>query len=434
MSDSIQVSCPSCRLQFPLGDGVLRSVRDDISRDLQQPIEDAQRRLLQEREIIATEKEALERRRQEISELVDKQVAQELSRRENLIRQQAEQRAARKAAEENEVTLKALRQDRDEKAAALSKERQNQLALIAEKRQLLEEKEALELEVQRKLDQERSAIREEARKQADEEHRRQLAESKRVIQEMQLKLDEAQRKAAQGPIQRQGELFEQNFEKLLRETFAQDQIEAVSVGARGADLSQEVISPAGRSCGRLLYENKQTKNWQDAWITKLKSDMRAARADIGIIVTETLPKGIENFGEKDGVWVTNYASAIPLAFVLRTQLLEVTIARGHREGAREKMELLYEYLTGNEFRQRVQLVVGAFRSLREELDKERTYMTQKWNKREKQITTVMEHMAGMVGDVQGLSGGAIPSLVLLDDEDAATDHLELDEPKPLKVV
>jgi hypothetical protein len=181
-----------------------------------------------------------------------------------------------------------------------------------------------------------------------------------------------------------------------------------------------------RSLG-ILIETKRTKGWQDAWTTKLRGDMRTSRADIGLIVTETLPKDIERFGMKDGVWITDFASALPLVHSLRVTLQEVTVAKGHRDGAKEKMELLYEYLTGNEFRQRVQLVIEAFRSMKTELDKERSYLTNKWNKREKQINLVIESMAGMVGDVQALSGGAVKSVPLLEDEeDSDNDGSEED--------
>ncbi|MCG8601065.1 MAG: DUF2130 domain-containing protein, partial [Verrucomicrobiales bacterium] len=203
-----------------------------------------------------------------------------------------------------------------------------------------------------------------------------------------------------------------------------DQIEPISTGTRGADISQEVISRTGRSCGILLVETKRTKAWQDAWTAKLRGDMQSARAYIGLIVTESLPKDVDRFGMKDGVWVTDFGSAVPLVHALRATLQEVAIAKGHREGAKEKMEMLYEYLTGNEFRQRVQFVIEAFRSMKIELDKERSYLTTKWNKREKQINLVVENMSGMVGDVQALAGGAALTITSLEADDEETGEDE----------
>jgi hypothetical protein len=195
----------------------------------------------------------------------------------------------------------------------------------------------------------------------------------------------------------------------------------VSKGIRGADISHEVISNTGKSCGVILYETKRTKNWSDAWISKLKEDMRTARAEIGVIVTETLPKEIHLFGEKDGVWIADLSSAIPLAHVLRTTLMEIAWVRGDREGAKEKMELLYSYLTGTNFRQRVLAVIESFRALREDLERERRTLMRSWSKREQHINSVMENMAGMIGDVQGISGKALNDISIYELEASTLD-------------
>ena len=286
----------------------------------------------------------------------------------------------------------------------------------------------MEIETQRKLEEEREKLKEQLQKQADESNRLKLAEKEKVISDLNAKLQEAQRKAEQGSMQTQGDVLEVDFEQRLRQTFPLDKIAPVATGARGADIELEVISRTGRSCGKILVETKRTKAWQDAWTGKLRSDMRTARADMGLIVTETLPKDIEHFGEKEGIWIADFASALPLMHALRSTLQEVMLAKGLREGAKEKQELIYDYLTGNEFRQRVHLVVEAFQGMKTELDKERAYLTTKWNKREKQINLVIESMAGMVGDVQALSGGAVQALPLLDaeDEEESEEALELD--------
>ncbi|MDP3849633.1 MAG: DUF2130 domain-containing protein [Luteolibacter sp.] len=377
----------------------------------------AEKRKLQEDkdQLAIDSQKALEAEREKIRQELQQQV--EEAGRAKMAEREA---ALKKANEDQALTLKALEQERDEKTIALKKAQQDQLDLLAEKRKLLEDKDQLVIDNQKKLDEEREKLREDLQKQADDTSRLKIAEKEKVISDLNTRLQEAQRKAAQGSMQTQGEVLEQDFEQRLRQAFPIDQIEPVSTGTRGADIAQEVVSRTGQRCGIILIETKRTKAWQDAWTSKLRGDMRTARADIGLIVTETLPKDIDRFGMKDGVWITDYASALPLVHSLRVTLQEVTIAKGHREGAKEKMELLYEYLTGNEFRHRVQLVIEAFRSMKTELDKERTYLTTKWNKREKQINLVIESMAGMVGDVQALSGSA----ALLNLEDSDDDELE----------
>lgn len=426
MNESITVKCPSCSHAFPLSEGVLSSVRDGISRELQGDLAEREKALETSQQAFRDEMASLKRQKAELQERVDTLVEKQLREKEAEIRAKAEEKATRKATEDQALTLKALEQERDEKAAALKKAQEDQLTLLAEKRQLQEAKDQLVIENQKTLDEEREKLRESLQKQADEASRLKLAEKEKVISDLSAKLQEAQRKAEQGSMQTQGEVLEVDFEQRLRQTFPIDHIEPVSTGARGADISQEVISRTGRSCGTILIETKRTKAWQDAWTAKLHGDMRTARADIGLIVTETLPKDVNGFGQKDGIWVADFASAIPLVHALRSILHEVAIAKGHREGAKEKMEMLYEYLTGNEFRQRVQLVIEAFRSMKTELDKERTYLTTKWNKREKQINLVIESMAGMVGDVQALSGGEAGSALLLE-EDAESEEEDLDE-------
>lgn len=417
MNESITVKCPSCSHAFPLSEGVLSSVREGVSRELQGDIAEREKALEARQQAIRDEQAGLKQQKADLQEQIDAQVETQIRKREGEIRAKAEEKAQKQASENQAVAMKALEEERDEKAAALKKAQTDQLALLAEKRQLQEAKDQLEIESRRKFDEEREQLREQLQKQADESSRLKIAEKEKIISDLGTKLQEAQRKAEQGSMQTQGEVLELDFEQQLRQIFPLDQVDPVATGARGADIRQEVVSRIGRRCGIILVETKRTKAWQDAWTGKLRSDMQGERADIGLIITEALPKGIDHFGEKDGVWVADFASAIPLMHVLRATLQEVSLAKGLREGAKEKMEMIYEYLTGNEFRQRVQLVIVSFRSMKVELDKERSYLSTKWNKREKQINLVIENMAGMVGDVQALSGGAVQSLPLLDGED-----------------
>jgi hypothetical protein len=175
-------------------------------------------------------------------------------------------------------------------------------------------------------------------------------------------------------------------------------------------VSQKVINTTGRDCCIILYETKRTKNWTDAWVPKLKEDMRNAKAELGIIVTESLPDGIKRFGIIDGVWVADFVSALPLATSLRWSLHQLAIAKLSREGAREKAAVLYTYLTGPEFRQRVEGVIESFATMKEDLEAEKRALTKHWSKREKQLTQVIENMSAMYGDVQGISGNALQEI------------------------
>ncbi len=400
-----------------MSEAVLGSVRDGLAKELRAEVERREKTLAESQKALSEQRNALERKTAEQQEQVESQVKQQLARATEEIKAKAVQQAT----EAQELAVKDLRAELADKAGALRKAQEQELELRREKRLLVEAKEALKLEVQRTLDEERGKLKEQLRAASDEENRLKIAEKEKVISDLMLKLDEAQRKAAQGSQQTQGEVLELDFEQQLRRTFPIDAINEISKGVRGADVLQEVRSNLGRPCGLILYELKRTQNWSDGWVAKLKEDMRNAKVEIGVIVTEVLPKGVARFGQQDGIFVCDLASAIPLAHTLRRMVQELAIARGHQEGAQEKMQLLYTYLTGVEFRQRVSAVIEAFAMMRADLEKERRGMTRSWAKREKHINAVVENMAGMIGDVQAISGNAlqdIPALELDSDEEA----------------
>jgi hypothetical protein len=178
----------------------------------------------------------------------------------------------------------------------------------------------------------------------------------------------------------------------------------------GGDVTHRVNGPLGQPCGTILWESKRTKNWSDGWLAKLREDQRAAKAEIAVIVSQALPKGVDTFDLVDGVWVTHPRAALPVAMTLRHTLLEVSLARQSSEGQQTKMEMVYQYLTGPRFRQRVQAIVEAFSSMQEDLDKEKRAITKQWAKREEQIERVMGATVGMYGDLQGIAGRSLQEI------------------------
>lgn len=386
-------------------------------KSLEEALEAQEKSLSEKSNLLEQERQALKKQQAEVSAQVQAEVEASIHKREAEIKEEAAKLAKTRAEEATEAQRKMLEEDLAAKSAALKVSQETELALQREKRKLAEEKERMSLEIERTLNAERDQIRETVLKQADEETRLKFAEKEKRMADLQAQLKEAQRKAEQGSMQTQGDVLEVDLEQKLKQQFPIDKIAPVSTGVRGADITQEVISRAGRTCGKIIYETKRTKNWSNDWPSKLKGDLRESRADIAMIVTQALPADIDKFGEKDGVWVSDYTSAVPLAMALRSGLQEVMIAKGHQKGAKEKQALLYEYLTGNDFRQRVHAVIEAFSSMREDLEKEKRALTKYWSKREKQLGLVMDNMSGMFGDVQALSGNALETI----------DALELDE-------
>jgi hypothetical protein len=215
-------------------------------------------------------------------------------------------------------------------------------------------------------------------------------------------------------MERQGEVFEQDLEAQLRACFPHDSIRPVPKGVRGADLMQTVCTPFGADCGILLWEVKNTKAWSAQWIPKLKDDTIEVRATMAVLVSVTLPEGLGRFGQIEGVWVSDPQSAIPLAAVLREQLLAMNRERKASVGKSEKMEALYQYLAGVEFTQKIKGIVEAFTSMQEQLNQERRAMEKHWRQREKEIDRVVKNTVGLYGDMQGIIGGQIPVIPALE--------------------
>jgi hypothetical protein len=301
--------------------------------------------------------------------------------------------------------------DRDRKLVEAQKA---QTEAIRKQRELDDAKRELELSVEKRVQESLATAREHAKKEAETDLKLKMAEKEQTILAMQKQIEDLKRRAEQGSQQLQGEVQELEIEAVLKQSFPSDVFVPVPKGEFGGDCVHGVARGDGQPCGKILWESKRTKNWTDTWLPKLRDDQRAAKADLAVIVTHTLPKGIETFGHVDGIWVTGTRTFVPLAIALRHTLLELSLARQAGEGQQTKMELVYQYLTGHRFRQRVTAIIEKFEEMQSDLVKERTTMTKLWAKREMQIQAVLAATAGMYGDLQGIAGQAIETIDALD--------------------
>lgn len=307
--------------------------------------------------------------------------------------------------------LKAVLAERDRK---LTEAQQAQAEAIRKQRELDDAKRELDLSVEKKVQESLAAARAQAKQEAETDLKLRMSEKEQTITAMQRQIEDLKRRAEQGSQQLQGEVQELELEGALKRSFPTDVFTPVAKGEFGGDVVHAVARGEGLVCGTILWESKRTKNWSDGWLTKLRDDQRAAKADLAVIVTQTLPKGIETFGHVDGVWVTGTRTFLPLAVALRHSLLELALARQAGEGQQTKMELVYHYLTGPRFRQRVTAIIEKFEEMSADLVKERATMTKLWARREMQIQAVLTATAGMYGDLQGIAGQAIETIEALD--------------------
>ncbi|MGE3772869.1 MAG: DUF2130 domain-containing protein, partial [Gammaproteobacteria bacterium] len=308
--------------------------------------------------------------------------------------------------------LKELLQSRD---AKLAEAQQAQATLLRKQRELDDAKRELELTVEKRVQDSLTEARAQAKREAEEGLKLRVMEKDQTIASMQQTIEELKRKAEQGSQQMQGEVQELELEQLLRAKFPFDRIEPVPKGEFGGDTLQRVYD-GGLACGSILWEAKRTKHWSDAWLVKLRDDQRAAQAELAVLVTQVLPKGVETFDVVDGVWITSPRAALPVATILRHSLRQVSLVRQAGEGRQTKTEMVYQYLTGPRFRHRVEAIVEAFTSMQEDLDRERKTLTKQWAKRAAQIERVMNATVGMYGDLQGIAGKSLQEIEGLEPE------------------
>ena len=403
------IICPKCKAEIKLTESLaaplVESIRLDYEKRLTQKDADMARRetTLREREAaMAKARESL-----------DDQVAEKLKLER-----------ARIVTEESKKARAALANDLDQKARELAElqdvlkvrdqklaEAQNaQADLIRKQRELDDAKREMELTIEKRVQGSLSTTRDQARKEAEESVKFKVMEKEQTITAMQKQIEELKRRAEQGSQQLQGEVQELELEALLRAKFPRDTIEPVPKGEHGGDVLQRIHGPLGQTCGTILWESKRTKNWSDGWLVKLREDQRAAKAEIAVLVTQALPKDMDTFDLVEGVWVTPPRTAIPVALALRQMLSEVALARQSTEGQQTKMEMVYQYLTGPRFRQRIQAIVEAFSSMREDLDKEKKAIMKQWAKREEQTERVLQATVGMYGDLQGIAGKTLQEI------------------------
>jgi len=367
------ITCPGCGGRIPL------------TRALQAEIEASLKRRFEE-EAAARE--------QRLRAGFHEQLEADLRR----VREEALEKAERRRRDD----LAALTEQVQEQSRQLEEARGQELALRRRERDLQRDRTELELTLARQLDEERHRIVQETQARVADEHRLKEAEKERQLADMRRQIEDLKRKAEQGSQGLQGEAGEGELEAILRETCRTDDIRPVSQGVRGADLHHVVVDSRGVRAGAILWECKNTRHWSDAWIPKLKGDQRMNRADLAVLVTACLPKHVSRFAYVDGVLVTDFASVPGVAAILRVQLLALAQARHATLHKEERLELLHRYLTGTDFRHRVEAVVEAFAGMRQDLDQERRAAERQWARRARQLEMVTLNVAGMYGDLQGL--------------------------------
>ncbi|MDH4162345.1 MAG: DUF2130 domain-containing protein [Nitrospirota bacterium] len=409
MSTEPTIKCPKCNAEIKLTESLAAPLIESTRRDFEQRLAKKDADIEKRESSLREKEEALSKAR----ESIDDQIAERL--KQERIKIASEEAKKAKLAIGNDLEqknkevcdLQDILKQQNEK---LGEAQKAQADLIRKQRELDDAKREMELTVEKRVQEGLTATRDQARKETEEQMKLKVMEKEQTITSMQKQIEDLKRRAEQGSQQLQGEVQELELEGLLRAKFPRDVIEPVPKGEHGGDILQRVVGPLGQVCGTILWESKRTKNWSDTWLPKLREDQRTAKAEMAVIVSQVLPKDVASFDLVDGVWVTPPKTALPVAITLRQTLIEVAAARKATEGQQTKTEMVYQYLTGPRFRQRVQAIVEAFSSMQEDLDKEKKAITKQWAKREEQIGRVMQSTVGMYGDLQGIAGKTLQEI------------------------
>ncbi|MBK8924676.1 MAG: DUF2130 domain-containing protein [Crocinitomicaceae bacterium] len=422
-----KITCPSCGTTFNAEEAIAKGLEEKLTKEFQEKNKKIAEQYEQRNQDIAKKQAELESLKKDFESKQEKareEYQQKLKEDREKILSEAKLKAEKDVADSVGLKLKELEESLDKKQKENLALQKKEIEFLKKEQELKDIKEQMNIELQKKIlevkkQSEEEVSRREAEKFAmrEQEWKKQMEDQKKLNEEM-------KRKMEQGSMQLQGEVQELFIEEELKSTFPFDQIEEVSKGARGADCVQTVRNNLMQDCGKIIYESKRTKAFSQEWIGKLKDDMRASGAEIAVLITETLPKDQKNFSLIQGVWVCSFSEFKALAAVLRDALIRLKLATDSNENKGEKMQMLYTYLTGTEFRQQLEAIVEGFSSLQSELAKEKKAMQAIWKRREKQIEKVIENTLALYGSVKGIAGASVQDIKALELDDTAM----LDEP------
>jgi len=419
-----KIICPNCQFEFEPTDALTKQIKSHLEAEFSLKSKEIENKLLEQQKILESKAKILDDEKKKNDELIlaknkefEAKTKAEMNQKWSEMETNLKQKIELESRSKIEIELKDLKAQNEENKKKLEASNLQELELRKQTRELEEKQKNVELEMQRQLDQERKSIFEKARIELDEVMRLKMAEKDKQMEQLKNSLEDAQRKAQQGSMQIQGDVQENELKNILTQNFPTDKIADVATGLKGADLIHDIFSVAGQNIGKIIWESKRTKTWSDDWIKKLKDDQSAAQADMAILATQVLPDELKTYGYYKGVWVVHYdlAHILALTGVLRHTLQEVFNVKNAMVGRGEKMEYLYNYLSGSQFKNKMENIVSAFSSMKEDLESEKRALMRIWAKRDKEITRVIESTSGLYGDLQGVIGGAlqtIPSLEL----------------------
>ncbi|MBN1798484.1 MAG: DUF2130 domain-containing protein [Spirochaetales bacterium] len=396
-----KIECPHCGKTINVEDELFRKTEENVRLKIAAEYKEKQEALTKK------ENELKEREKDQ-----EKNLQEELKKREQLFKLEL----AQEVKSEYENKLSALTSEIEKRDSKLHELETKELELEKLKLQMAAKDREHELNLEKERIKTQAAVEQEIMNRESEKYEMRIREKDKKLTDLEKQIAELKRKSEQGSVQLQGEVQELAIEDILRGLFPEDEVKPVPKGKSGADTILLVHADQEHVCGKMLYESKRTKSFSSAWIEKLKADQRKENADIAILVTEAMPPEIEHIGNLDGVWVCSFTFLKPLSVLLRDSILKVHSARTMKKNASDKMSLLYDYLTGNEFKMQIEAILEGFLNLKQSIDKEKLAMEKLWKEREKQLEKVLLSTTQFYGSIKGIAGSGVPEIGLLDFE------------------
>ncbi len=400
------VRCPSCGKEIDVSEILYRQIEEEMKIRYQREFLEKEKELNRRLGEIDSEKKRIEEEKERMRQAIEEQVKLGIKRETRRI----EDEIRKKVREENREEIDILKKELNEKHTQLQEQKRLEIELERLKREKDALKEQITLEKEKELTEKLGEEKERIRKMLEDEYVLKIREKEKIIESMNREIEEAKRKSEQGCVQLQGEVQELELRDLLKRLYPFDEISDVRPGQRGADVIQIVRTRSGDVCGKIYYESKRTKEFKSEWIGKLKEDSQKEKADISVIVTEAMPKDVRDFCLRDGVWICRYTEISNLSFILRHMLEKVHSVTIVQKDRNTKMDMLYNYLTGNEFKVQFEMMVRGFMELRSSYEKEKERTIKIFKEREKQINRILENAAEFYGSIRGIAGSAIPEV------------------------
>ena len=403
MSQNNQVTCPNCKHQFSIESALTADIEKEVGEKLKREFNEkwkGEKAKVDEQMRLQKEQVELERKR-----ILEEQTIELANRKKEV-----EEQVKLKLTKENELQIEFYKKQNEENEEKLKALRKLEIEKMEIQQRMKDLENQHELDTKKLLLEKENELKERIGKEADQKNEMRLKEFQKKIDDQNRLIEEMKRKSEQGSMQMQGEVQELALEEMLKQIFPFDDISEVGKGVKGADLIQTVKNGMGQPCGTIVWESKRTKDFQPLWIEKFKADFRQSGGDVGVIVTQAMPKDMEGFGIKEGVYICQFHEARSLALILRQTLIKISEANASQENKGEKMTMLYHYLTGNEFKHQIEAISEGFMSLKTEITREKIAMERLWKEREKQIEKVLINTVGMYGSIKGIAGSAIAEI------------------------